>query len=665
MFGMSLERLKLENILEVIFFILLLSISFHTFVTSDFYFHLKTGEYIVTKGSIPFIDHFSYTKLGQPIIPYEWLDEALIYLIYSNFGFLGIGIYALFFLGLFVLIFRQILAEIFKVNFIARIILIGGYCLLTIPYWTERPQIIAYCCFILTLYLILKRVILNKNWLFLTIPIFLIWTNTHASMILGLALFSSYAVAALIKYLRGKKREDFKEFKDLAIFGSIAFVMTILPPLGLSVYGLLWKFFQNRRLISSFIDEWSPLTTELELALVYISIYLLAVLSFLFVLWRKKEVKEKEKLIFCFLPLLPISLFALSGERQAPFAFPALFLFFVPIFNSFQKKLPKLVPLVLAGILIAAFGFTSKSFYLINQTNYQLNQQFLLKKEGLEFIKNNLEGNMFNNFGDGGYLMDKLGPEKKVFMDGRTEMYLPEVMNDSKGFADYKYTSEEELLAYFNSVVDKYQISYAILPSTNFEIWRKLMHVLYNQPNWHLVYFDDSGDIFVKDDGKNDQTIKQYNMSAITPFQGTVYRNGQQDQALAQFQQMNSYSNSSVAANSIGYMLFAQKNLEEAKNYFIESIDYNPLSQTSITARGNLAEVYARQGDLNRAIDLYSRELQMDSAKGSAYVRLGELLIQTGHSKQDAIKVWQKGLENTQFDPATQNKLKQEIDNNQ
>src|SRR5258708_3362581 len=116
MFGMSFKAAKIELAIEIIFLALILAISFHTFVTSDFWFHLKTGEYIVQNHALPFVDYFSHTVYGQPIIPYEWLDELLVYLIYSNFGFLGIGIYAVFFLFVFVLFFRQILVEIFNLN---------------------------------------------------------------------------------------------------------------------------------------------------------------------------------------------------------------------------------------------------------------------------------------------------------------------------------------------------------------------------------------------------------------------------------------------------------------------------------------------------------------------------------------------------------------------
>jgi hypothetical protein len=38
-------------------------------------------------------------------------------------------------------------------------------------------------------------------------------------------------------------------------------------------------------------------------------------------------------------------------------------------------------------------------------------------------IANRIGGNMFNGYGDGGYLIYRLGPERKVFIDGRVDVY--------------------------------------------------------------------------------------------------------------------------------------------------------------------------------------------------------------------------------------------------
>src|SRR5688572_6847251 len=53
----------------------------------DFWWHLKTGQYIVDQGVIPRTDFFSFTNYGKPWVAHEWLSEALFYLGYSGFGY--------------------------------------------------------------------------------------------------------------------------------------------------------------------------------------------------------------------------------------------------------------------------------------------------------------------------------------------------------------------------------------------------------------------------------------------------------------------------------------------------------------------------------------------------------------------------------------------------
>src|SRR5437762_179532 len=53
----------------------------------DFWWHLKTGEYILNTHSIPRTDLFSFTNYGKPWVTHEWLSEAIFYVIYARLGF--------------------------------------------------------------------------------------------------------------------------------------------------------------------------------------------------------------------------------------------------------------------------------------------------------------------------------------------------------------------------------------------------------------------------------------------------------------------------------------------------------------------------------------------------------------------------------------------------
>ncbi|HXF06527.1 MAG TPA: hypothetical protein VNM72_14090, partial [Blastocatellia bacterium] len=46
---------------------------------SDFWWHLKTGEIIVTEHRIPTSDEYSFSRHGEPWVNQAWLMQAGLY----------------------------------------------------------------------------------------------------------------------------------------------------------------------------------------------------------------------------------------------------------------------------------------------------------------------------------------------------------------------------------------------------------------------------------------------------------------------------------------------------------------------------------------------------------------------------------------------------------
>ena len=65
---------------------------------NDFYWHLKTGEYIINNNKIPHTGIFSYYAISNNLtwISHEWLFEVIIYLYQNLFFNYGAIIYIIF-----------------------------------------------------------------------------------------------------------------------------------------------------------------------------------------------------------------------------------------------------------------------------------------------------------------------------------------------------------------------------------------------------------------------------------------------------------------------------------------------------------------------------------------------------------------------------------------
>src|SRR5258705_727283 len=56
----------------------------------DFWWHLRTAQWIVAHRQVPMVDPFSTYGMGKPWVAYSWLFELIVYGLHSAFGLVGI-----------------------------------------------------------------------------------------------------------------------------------------------------------------------------------------------------------------------------------------------------------------------------------------------------------------------------------------------------------------------------------------------------------------------------------------------------------------------------------------------------------------------------------------------------------------------------------------------
>ncbi|MBI3380349.1 tetratricopeptide repeat protein [Candidatus Gottesmanbacteria bacterium] len=632
---MQNEQSKILKIAEIILFVLIVIFTIHPIENYDFWFHIKYGEYIVKTHSLPFTDVFSHTAYGTPATPYEWLFQVLIYFVFHVLGKFGVQVMIVTLTLSYLLLFRRILIKIFHLGILSRMTLVSGLYLLGYNFWVERPQLVAYLLFMVTLYLVLARIYLHQSKLWLVPILFLIWTNLHASMIVGLYLLYAFGFFFLVRFIKIRQISDKKLAQDFLFWGTLGFFATILPPLGIKVYQLLYLFFQKRDFISKAIDEWVPLYLLSLRYYIYLVIFAITAIALIFAFIKK----YKRDQLLLFLPFIPLALFVLTGVRHTPFTIPVTFLLFVPALQTIQIKFNKIISWLLAStiLLLSLWGMYSYHNLIISLfKNYPEN--------AIPFIRQNLKGNMFNEYNVGGYIMYKLGPELKTFIDGRTDMFLPRVLPEYIYFYHLGFTDDDIYLSIFDKLVEKYHISWAILATNRFSLSWRLGRILGNDKSWHLVYFDDATKIYIKDDGINKDVITQYGLKAVTPLGKTLYRKDLRELARSEYQEMYNRQKSAVSANALGFILLEDGKFDEARQLFLQALEIKP---DAAAPKMNLAELKANNGDYKEAMSLYRQAIKDEPDRGLAYLRLGQLIIDSGGDKDEAKEIWKKGLSAT------------------
>ena len=72
-----------RRLFTAILFLALFTMAAREISDPDFWWHLRTGQFILESRAIPHNDIFSHTNAGRVWIAHEWLSEVLIYAIFS------------------------------------------------------------------------------------------------------------------------------------------------------------------------------------------------------------------------------------------------------------------------------------------------------------------------------------------------------------------------------------------------------------------------------------------------------------------------------------------------------------------------------------------------------------------------------------------------------
>ena len=342
------------------------------------------------------------------------------------------------------------------------------------------------------------------------------------------------------------------------------------------------------------------------------------------------------------IPAVVIAFAGYLASRNAFLSYIFITLLLGWALSKWQQKSFKTTTKAILALGLALFLISSLWIYAQKRT-YSQSVRLYYPVSATVFIKNNLNGHMFNEYGYGGYLLYNLYPQKQVFVDGRTDVYLCCEMVDLMNIDIQKMRPDNEYKKLLDDLWNKYDISFVVIRTQKNTVLRKMGRILTNDPNWNLVFWDDFSEIFVRKDGKNNLVLKDLSTLSATPYDQNPFRPNLQSQALEEYQRMINIVDSSRSRNAIGFIYLQQSKFDLAKEQFIKAQSLDPSFESPYM---NLAELSAKDQDLEQAISLYNKALELAPDRGLIYIRLGQLYLQKGDVAY-AKQIWQEGVSNT------------------
>lgn len=472
---------SLKRIFEIYVFAFVFFLASKPLNDPDFWFHLKSGEYILRNHTFPTTDPFSFTFYGQHWIVHGWMTSALFYVVQSRLGFGAlIFLFALLITLTFWFVWRRCHAHPFVAGFA---ILLGVVSVSTNI--GVRPRVFTLLLtsvFLLVLENYARR---GGRMIWILIPLTALWANLHGGFFFGPA-FIALAMAGLVldKWFGDVAVDLWQRLRVLAVvlLGSVLAILA--NPYGVEMLFVPIRVLQTTVYKDAVVDWLSPDFHRPEVFPVLL-LFLLTTAAL-----ALSPVRPKPSELLFFIVTLYLSF---NAQRNL-----AIFtLVAVPLFASyaqhwlnanelrrfFQDSLLSRKSAFGLVLLLPLILFAAK----LKATVYgEFRQQTMdVPIKAVEYLKQNpIPGNTFTDPNIwSNYLLWAL-PSNPIFIDGRdvyTEQFTREYLSITSGRSDW------------HEAFDRYGVRVAIVGPRSL-LARKLRVAT----DWQRVYEDEMTVVFTR-----------------------------------------------------------------------------------------------------------------------------------------------------------------------
>jgi hypothetical protein len=456
----------------------------------DIWWHLKTGENILTTGTVPRQDIFTFTCSDRPWVNLHWLYQIVQYLFYRVGGFCALILSKATIITLVAIL--ALIPAIRKGRWLGAsfLLLIASFIL----NWRAilRPEIYSYL--FLVLYLLISEKQRNQETrLIYALPLLqILWVNMQGLFILGLMVTGVYMVDEILSKIREPQTQGYTTISQnlLCSCGLKVFVMCVFASF-LNLYGVegvlfpLVLFTRIDGSIPIFRDTITEFHALWEISShawpTYISFILLSLCPIALSLFDFSSLRLRHILLyFLFLYLALIAVRNIVFFTLVSLLFSSLWLK-ATIFSRISLSL-RIGGAILLLLVLSFLGYTllTQSYYPYFHDARQFGFARLspgrYPEKAADFLlKEKIAGKIFHHINDGGYLIWRLFPHHKVFIDSRLEVMGHEHLAIYQKMCHDRY--------YFEKMTSHYGIDLAMVREQ--AVYEALFA---GNPRWEIIF---------------------------------------------------------------------------------------------------------------------------------------------------------------------------------
>lgn len=475
-----------RHLFTALLFLALFVLSTREIGDPDFWWHLRTGQYIVELRAIPYTDPFSLTRAGYTWVTHEWLTEVLLYVLYTLGSF---PLLILTFAAIITLTFAFVYARMPGKPYVAGFVLLLA-ALSTAPTWGVRPQMLTLLLASVFLYILEQR----RAWLWMLPPLMLLWVNLHSGYALGLVLIATYLMGEMVENLIARSippRALALSFHALAPHASRTlflvllgcFIAVLFNPNGATMFVYPFETLTSRAM-QAYIQEWfSPDFHRIEFQpFAWLWVGTLAAIAL-----GGKRVSLTQTLLlagFGYAALRSARNIPIFALIAAPILAEQLWHLVTARFNVSRTSWTRGISIVnglIFALALLAGGMRVAS--VISQQAVVERARFPVA--AVDFLQaRDARGGIYNTYAWGGYLIWRGYPHWRVFIDGRADVY-------GDTFIEQVYLQVYRGRTNWQALLAQYDVRFVLL-----EPDAPLVASLERADEWQRVYVDAQAVIF-------------------------------------------------------------------------------------------------------------------------------------------------------------------------
>jgi len=449
----------------------------------DFWWHLSTGKYIVETHTIPHADIFSFTNAGRPWVTHEWLAEIFIFALYALGSF---PLLILIFAALMTLAFALVYLRSPGQPYIAAFAVMLA-ALATAPMWGVRPQMLSLLLTSVFLWILDRKG--RSIWL---LPcLMLLWVNLHSGYALGLVIVGVYVFAEIIAGFNVQSsRFEVPSLGFSLLFVLVLCIMAVLfNPNGATMYIYPFETLTSPTM-QAYIQEWFSPDFHLSEFQPFAWL-LLATLAAIAVSGKRTSFVQTILLIgFGYAALRSARHIPLYAIIAAPIIAEHVWHVikshgWVNRLNTHRQmtRVATIVNWILLTMMVLA-GIARVAIVLSNQT---ATERARFPAAATDFIQaQKIKGGIYNTYAWGGYLIWRMYPQARVFIDGRADVY-------GDAFIENVYLKAYRGGVDWREPLDRYDVRVVLIEPN-----APLAAQLAREAPWKQVYGDQQAIVYVR-----------------------------------------------------------------------------------------------------------------------------------------------------------------------